>query len=57
MPPLGLGEILDAVHHLLDFALQLLTAGRLDEIVDRDYMDNLEWFEELSDVLSGDDSS
>lgn len=56
VPPLGYGDVLDAVHHLLHFALQLLTAGRLDEIVDSEYIDNLEWFDDLSRVLSGNGS-
>lgn len=57
VPALGYGEVTDAMHRLLHFALDLLTAGRLDEIVDREYIYNLEWYEGLPSVLSGNGST
>lgn len=53
VPELGYGEVLDAVRHLLCFALDLLTAGKIDEEVDAEYIHSLEWYNAMPGVLSG----
>lgn len=51
VPDLGYGEVLDGVHHLMHFALDLLTVGKIDEVVDSAYINDLEWYHALSHVL------
>lgn len=53
VPALGFGEVLDGVRHLLSFALDLLTVGRIDEEVDADYIHNFEWYRTLPEILGG----
>lgn len=51
VPDLGYGEVLDGVHHLMHLALDLLTVGKIDEVVDSAYINGLEWYHALSHVL------
>ncbi|CAM9571173.1 unnamed protein product [Ascophyllum nodosum] len=53
VPDLGYGDVLDAVRHLLRLALDLMTAGRIDEDVDAEYIHALEWYHTLPNVLAG----
>ena len=53
VPEPGFGDVLDGVRHLLRFALDLLTVGRIDESVDADYIQHFEWYDTLSGVLEG----
>ena len=45
--------MLDAVHHLLCFALDLLT-GNIEDVVDAEYIYSLEWYYILPEILAGD---
>ena len=45
--------MIDAVHHLMCFALDLMTSGRIDDVVDAEYINSLEWFRTLPDILAG----
>lgn len=53
VPALGFGDVLDAVRYLMCFALDLMTPGRLEEIVNAEYVDSLEWFHTLPEILAG----
>ena len=53
VPDLGYGDVLDAVRHLLCFALDLMTPGKIDEKADAEYIHALEWYHTLPDVLAG----
>ena len=44
---------MDAVHHLMCFALDLMTSGRIDDIVDAEYINSLEWYRTLPEILAG----
>lgn len=55
MPELGFVDVLDGVRHLLTFALDLLTVGLIDEQVDSEYIQGLEWYGTLPGILAGDD--
>lgn len=57
VPRKGKGEVFDAVRHMLEFALELLNAGGLDEVVDSTYVRNLHWYSSLPRVLAGKVSS
>ena len=35
------------------FALDLMTSGRIDDVVDAEYINSLEWFRTLPDILAG----
>lgn len=52
IPDLGRSDVCDAVHHILYFALDLLTAGRNDTQVDREYIHSLHWYRTLPKVLA-----
>lgn len=41
----------DAIRHLLVFALKLMTTGILDEEVDGEYVQGLDWYDALIAVL------
>lgn len=56
VPHLGYGQVIDGVHHMLHFALDLLTIGKIDEVVDSEYINGLEWYRALSGVLEGDEN-
>lgn len=51
VPELGFGDVLDGVRHLLRFALDLLTVGRIDEIVDPEYVQDLDWYDTLPGIV------
>ncbi|CAM9827660.1 unnamed protein product [Ascophyllum nodosum] len=53
VPDLGYGDVLDAVRHLMCFALDLMTPGKIDERADPEYIRALEWYHTLPDVLAG----
>lgn len=53
MPELGFTDVLDGVCHLLTFALDLLTVGLIDEQVDSEYVQGLEWYRTLPGDLAG----
>lgn len=53
VPRLGYSDILDAVAYLLRLSLDLLTAGRIDEAADSEFIRNLEWYNDLPSVLGG----
>lgn len=42
---------MDGVHHMMHFALDLLTVGKIDEVVDSAYIDDLEWYNVLTGVF------
>ena len=44
---------MDAVHHLMYFALNLMTSGRIDDVVDAEYINSLEWYHSLPEILAG----
>lgn len=50
---LGCGDVLGAVHHLMCFALDILTPGRIDEYVDVEYINSSGWFDTLPEILAG----
>lgn len=52
VPSQGHNDVLDAVHHLLTFALDLLTPGSLEDVADSAYVRNLDWYEELPSILA-----
>ena len=45
--------MMDAVHHLMYFALNLMTSGRIDDVVDAEYINSLEWYHSLPEILAG----
>ena len=49
----GCSDVLDAVHQLVFSALDVLTSGRIDDIVDAEYINSLEWYRTLHEILSG----
>ena len=51
VPELGFGNVLDAVRHLMCFALDLLE--RKIEDVDAEYINSLAWYRALPEVLAG----
>ena len=53
VPDLGYGDVVDAVRHLLCFALDLMTVGKIDEKAGAEYIHALEWYHTLPDVLAG----
>jgi len=53
VPQLGHGDVLDAVHHLMLFALDLLTPGRIEVDVNAEYIHSLYWYDNLPDILAG----
>lgn len=53
MPGLGFTDVLDGVRHLLSFALDLMTVGLIDQEVDSEYIQGLEWYHTLPGVLAG----
>ncbi|CAM9827730.1 unnamed protein product [Ascophyllum nodosum] len=53
VPHLGYGGVLDAVRHLLCFALDLMTPGKIDKEVCAEYIHALEWYHTMPDVLAG----
>lgn len=53
VPTEGYNDVLDAVHHMLHFSLLVHTAGSLDEVADSEYVQHLEWYDEISRVFSG----
>lgn len=53
VPGLGHGDVLDAVHHLMHFALDLLTPRRIEEHVDAEYITSMEWYDTLPEILAG----
>lgn len=52
IPEVGHGDVPNAVHHLLYFALDLLTAGRIDTQVDREYIHGLDWYGRILNILA-----
>lgn len=52
VPILGQGAILDAFHHLLRFAMELMTVGSLDDIVSGEYVSSLGWYQALPGMLA-----
>lgn len=52
VPDEGFGVVLDGVRHLLRFALDLLTVGRLDERVDSEYVQDFGWYHTLPGILA-----
>ena len=53
VPPLGLGDVTDATCHLLRFVLDLLRVGIIEDKVDLEYINGLDWYHSLLDVLGG----
>lgn len=53
VPPLGLGDVADATCHLLRFVLDLLRVGIIEDKVDLDYINGLDWYHSLLEVLGG----
>ena len=53
VPELGYCDAIDAVNHLMCFALNLMTSGRIDDVVDAEYINSLEWYRTLPDILAG----
>lgn len=56
MPELGFGGVLDGVRHLLRFALDLMTVGFIDDEVNSEYIQELEWYDVLPGVLGDNES-
>lgn len=48
---MGCGDVSDATHNLLHFALDLLTVGRIDTLVDRAYIHSFGWYGRLPMIL------
>ena len=46
------GDELDAVYHLMCFALDLLTLGGIEIVVDAEYINSSEWYHSLPKMLS-----
>ena len=44
---------MDAIHHLMCFALDLMTSGRIDDVVDAAYINSFEWYHSLPEILAG----
>lgn len=53
VPHLGQNDVLDGVHHLLSFALDLMTVGYIDQEVDSEYIQGLAWYHTLPGILAG----
>ena len=53
VPPLGRGDVTDATCHLLHFVLDLLSVGIIEEKVDLEYINGLDWYHSLLGVLGG----
>lgn len=49
---MGYGDVSDAAHHLLHFALDLLTVGLIDTLVDRAYIHSFEWYSRLPMIVA-----
>lgn len=54
VPGKGKGEVVDATRHLLKFALDLLSAGTIDEVVDSKFVNSLDWYSSIPAALKGD---
>lgn len=52
VPELGFGDVLDGVRHMMSFALDLMTPGKIEEDVDAEYIDSFEWYHTLPEVLA-----
>lgn len=52
VPDEGNGGVFDAVRHLLQLALKLMTTGNLDEEVDSEYVQGLDWYNSSIAVLA-----
>lgn len=57
VPEEGRGDVLDAVRHLLELALKLMTTGSLDEEVDSEYVQGLDWYNSSIAVLAVESSA
>lgn len=53
IPALSNNEVLNAVHHLLQFAADVLTMGNIELVVRGEYIRNLHWYHELDHMLAG----
>lgn len=52
VPELGFGGVLDGVRHMMSFALDLMTPGKIEEDVDAEYINGFEWYHTLPEVLA-----
>ena len=52
VPEEGNGAVVEAIRHMLEFALELLDAGNLDDVVNSEYVQSLPWYKSLPTVLS-----
>lgn len=50
LPPLGHGDVTDAHHHILRFAMNLLLVGRGEHKIDLEYINGLRWYNAMSAV-------
>lgn len=57
VPEEGKGDVFDAVRHLLELALKLMTTGSLDEEVDSEYVQGLDWYNSSIAVLAVESSA
>lgn len=53
VPDEGNGDVVDAIRHMLEFALELLGTGHLNGVVDSEYVQSLHWYKSLPAVLAG----
>lgn len=53
VPILGYGEVVDAICHLLNLALDVLRVGSVEAVLDADYVASLPWYSQLPGLLAG----
>lgn len=53
VPGEGNGDVVEAIRHMLEFALELLGTGHLSGVVDSEYVQSLHWYKSLPAVLAG----
>ena len=53
VPDEGNGAVVEAIRHMLEFALELLGTGNLSGVVDSEYVQGLHWYKSLPAVLAG----
>ena len=53
VPILGYGEVVDAICHLLNLALEVLRVGSVEGVLDADYVTSQPWYSQLPNLLAG----